>query len=400
MRAPSICALAVVGALSCGDDGTAPPSEGRAGDGAELPDGTIFTRRALLEAVGACVLDNTRAFETTAQALDAAAAAAALDPTKLPEAQAAWRAAIDQWQKLELMQIGPAASSTQPGGTDLRDSIYAWPLTSPCAIDGHLVAQTYASAPNDVLITGRGLGAAEYLLFHDAAENSCTTVDPINSSGTWAALDAPTRATRRAAYSAFLTKDIAARATALFAAWDPAQGNFLSELAGAGDGSKTFTKDRIALNASSDALFYIDWATKDLKVGKPAGVTQCDAATCPEAVESIFARRSKAHVRNNLLGLRMIFTGCGEDGKGLGFDDFLYAVGEGDLGASINADIALAIGAVDAIEEEDLAAAIAADHPSVLAVHHALKQITSVMRSDFVTILDLELPKRVEGDND
>lgn len=395
-----IAGVALV-AYGCSDGPAETVPEDRPGEGVELPDGTIFTRRALLEAVGTCVLSNARTFEERAAALDAAAAAAATDPTKLEDARQAWRDAIDVWQRLEVMQIGPAASSTQPGGVDLRDSVYAWPLTSPCVIDGHLVSETYASSQtDDVLINGRGLGAAEYLLFHDGEGNACAADHELNTNGSWAALDASTRTARRAAYSAFVAKDIATWSSALVRAWDPQDGDFLGELAKAGDTSKTFTRDRIALNASSDALFYIEWATKDLKVGRPAGITQCASATCPDAVESPFAKRSKVHVRNNLVGLRMLFTGCGEDGAGLGFDDFLYSVGQEALGQEIDGSIVSAIAAVDAIEEEDLPEAIVTDSASVSSVHQSLKRISDLFRTDFVTILDLELPKRVEGDND
>jgi predicted lipoprotein len=402
MRTPApVLALLFGVATGGGCDGADPaPPPSTDGEGVQLHDGTVFTRRALLEAVGTCVLENARDFELRAQALDAAAAAASVDPGKRIEAQATWREAADRWQKLELLQIGPAAAGTQPGGADLRDAIYAWPLASACTVDAHIVAETWVAAPDDVLINARGLAAAEYLLFHDAPANACAADDPINTGGAWSALDDATLSARRAEYATFVAADLAEQATALVRAWDPAQGNFLGELAGAGDGSKTFTRQSIALNASSDALFYVDWATKDLKVGRPAGITQCDAAVCPEAVESLFAHRSKEHVRNNLLGLRMLFTGCGEDAKSLGFDDFLYAVGQGDLGASIYRDIVAALAAADAIDEADLAQAVATDHASVVALHGSLKRITDVLRTDLVTLLDLELPKRVEGDND
>lgn len=372
--------------------------ESRPGDGVVLPDGTVFTRHALLEAVSACVLQNARELETRAGAFATAAAAAKREPTQRPAAQAAWREVTSVLQRLEPMQIGPAAPATQPGGVGLRDEIYVWPLTSTCTTDGYLVASTYETRPRDVLASGRGLGAAEYLLFSESAATTCAAGTETHVA--WATLDAQTIAARRAAYASFVADDVAAWSTKLVEAWDPAQGDFTRELTSAGDGSRTFTQDRIAINAVSDALFYVEWATKDLKLGRPAGVTQCDAATCPAEVESPFAGRSLQHVRDNLVGLRMIFTGCGEDAKGLGFDDFLVAVGQADVAATIDRDIVAAIAAIDALGDRDLAVAVTSDLPAVLAAHQALKQVTNVLRTDFVTLLDLELPKRVEGDND
>ena len=40
------------------------------------------------------------------------------------------------------------------------------------------------------------------------------------------------------------------------------------------------------------------------------------------------------------------------------------------------------------------------DVASVRAVHAAVKNLTDVLKTDFVTVLDLELPKKAEGDND
>ena len=50
--------------------------------------------------------------------------------------------------------------------------------------------------------------------------------------------------------------------------------------------------------------------------------------------------------------------------------------------------------------EPDIAAALEVDQASVIALHTALKRITDLMRTELISVLDLELPKRVEGDND
>lgn len=377
------------------EDGGPPP-----GEGAVLEDGTIFTRRALLEAIGTCVLENASTLDERALALEQAVSAAEDDPSLLPAARDRWAEVMETLQRLEPMQLGPGAPSTQPGGKDLRDKMYSWPLTSPCAVDAHLPGEDYDTRPDDVLINARGLGALEYLLFEEATTNACLASHPLNADGVWSTLSAETIRERRAAYAVFVARDVTEWTRALVSAWDPEQGNFAGELALAGSSSKTFTRDSLALNAASDALFYVEWATKDLKVARPAGITQCEAATCPDTLESLYAHRSKSHVRDNLVGFRMAFAGCSEDGAGLGFDDFLYAIGQGPVGREIVEDATAAIAALDAIEEDDLADAIASDRASVVDLHAALKRITDALRTDFLTLLDLELPRRVEGDND
>src|SRR5262249_10862591 len=106
-------------------------SDGRTlGEDAPLPDGGLFHRAAMLQSIGSCVLDRYRAFETSAGELDSAAAIAAADPSEehRTDVRNAWIQAMDLWEQLELFQFGPAASNAQPGGRDLRASIYSWPL--------------------------------------------------------------------------------------------------------------------------------------------------------------------------------------------------------------------------------------------------------------------------------
>ena len=47
-----------------------------------------------------------------------------------------------------------------------------------------------------------------------------------------------------------------------------------------------------------------------------------------------------------------------------------------------------------------VAVTVARDRVVVQNLYIALKKITDIMRSDFVTVLDLEIPKVIEGDND
>lgn len=385
--------------LSCSSGGESPPVDDDAADGVVLPDGRTFTRRALLEDVASCVTTRTAELATTTAALRDATAAAGADPSALEDAREAWRATMAALQQLEPMQVGPAAIKTQLGGRGLRDQMYAWPLVSPCGVSEMLLASGWESPDFDeALINVRGLATAEQLLFAPDAGNGCDADHPMNAEGTWAALGDEEIAARRLAYARAVTEDVDRHAVALRDAWAPSGEDFAGELGRAGDGSRTFSREALALNAISDALFYVEYATKDLKVARPAGLTGCDAASCPELVESPWAGTSVAHLRDDLLGFRAIFDGCTEGA--LGFDDYLTAAGAPDLAASLHTGIDEAVAAVDAIEEADLAAALAADPASVTTLHAALKRITDLLRTQFLSVLDLEIPRRVEGDND
>lgn len=362
---------------------------------------TSITRGAVLESVAACQMDVLATFRDVSAAFDTAAAAAKNDSTKRNEARIAWTKAMDVWQQAEVFQFGPAGPSTTPGGLSLRDHIYSWPLVSRCLVEQNIVSKVYANADfgSTSLVNMRGLAAAEYLLFYDAADNACSPSTAINASGQWAALGADEIAARKAAYASAVATAVATNAQTLEKAWRADGGNFLGQFLKAGSSGSVYTTEQVALNAVSDAMFYIELPLKDLKLARPLGLKDCEAASCPEAVESRYAGRSRAHIRNNLVGFRMIMMGC-EAGGDIGFDDLLEASNAGPLAAKLKSNLELAIAAADAVPQDDLAAALNTSPATVLDLYTAIKNITDLMKTEFVSVLDLEAPKALEGDND
>lgn len=361
-----------------------------------------FTRAALLRSAADCTLGQARAFEVVAQALRDATRAHAQQRSAQSgaAARAAWVQAMASWQQSELFQLGPAAHASEPGGQDLRDQIYAWPLVSRCRVDEQLVAQAYAQPSFATsLVNGRGLSAIEYLLFRDDVTNACSSFSTINADGSWAALGPEQLGQRRADYAAAVADDIVARAAALRLAWEPTGGDFHRQLAQAGAGSAVYASEQAALNALSHTLFYADKQIKDWKVGRPVGLIDCFTGTCPEALESPYAQVSTLNVRLNLVAFRRVFAGCGEGGAGLGFDDWLRAVGAGELADRMLAALDAAQAAADALDPP-LEQAISVAPDRVLALHAAVKGLTDPLKTEFITVLNLELPTTSEGDND
>lgn len=391
--------LAGVIAYSCSQSTSTAPSSTN-GEGVVLPDGTVFTRAALLDAFGACILSEITEFEAQSRAFATAANAAVADPSALEAARLEWEKTIDIWQRLEVMQVGPAGRRTQPGGLDFRDSIYAFPHQDRCEIDENLTTESYAVDANEVSSEAQGLGAAEYLLFSAAVENECAPENEINTTGGWASIDDGTLRLRRARYAAFAADGVAETAASLLEAWSPEGEDFLAELTRAGAGSRTYGRKRVALNAVSDALAYVDWGVKDNKLARPLGLRGCGQMDCADYLEAKYSRRSKEHLRNNLIGFRKLFMGCGTDGAGLGFDDYLYAIGSPALAAEIDGVSQAALDGIAAIEEADLVTALETDKPSLLAVHETLGTLGGLLLNDLLVALNLELPQMVQGDND
>ncbi|MDY7226617.1 imelysin family protein [Hyalangium rubrum] len=361
------------------------------------------TRTALLGAFGACVVTSARDFQQVAAELETATAALAAQPgdSTRNAARAAYHRAMDAWQILETMQVGPAAPRSMPGGAELRDNIYSWPLVSRCAIEEQLVSRSYESQdfPNS-LISRRGLYAVEYLLFYEGTDTACGPTSPIVSGGTWAALSTEEKQARKRAYAAAAAEDVHRRAVQLTEAWEPGKGDFAKTLETAGPGNTVYATSQAGLNSVSDALFYVEQTVKDTKLARPLGLRDCDGDTCPEYLESQFAARSKANVRSNLVGYRRVMEGCGPDFSGVAFDDLLVAVGSEALATKLHERGAAAQAALEAVNESDLVQALDQDKASVRALYDGVKGMTDVLKTELVTVLDLELPQTVEGDND
>lgn len=389
-----------------GSGGSAPSvgsggSGGSAGSPAVPGPDTPFSKQALLEAAGQCALARYREVEQKTAELSQRAGAWASDPSDATrgQLQQAWLEAMQAWQVAEVFRFGPAAVSSDPGGQDLRDQIYAFPFQSRCKIDEALVDQSYASDFAALTFNRKGFGALEYLIFYGGSDNGCTAFSPINGDGTWAALSAEELLARKSGYAAAAAADLKQQSSKLVAAWSPDGGNFAATLLAAGSSQSPYTSEQHALNAVSDALFYIEKEVKDFKLGKPLGLYECVSDTCPSALESLYAARSQSFISQNLRGFRLLFQGCGPDYSGLGFDDWLTAVGAGDLSARMLQALTAAERAVAALDPT-LDQALTSNPTPAREVHAVLKVLTDLLKADFVTALNLELPKAAEGDND
>jgi predicted lipoprotein len=341
------------------------------------------------EAIQPALADASAAVDALVLALDAWAAADADGADAAREAaRDAWWGAMTAWQRVEPMQVGPAATAiADPLGLDLRDAITSWPTINPCRVDQETAAGAFTEAgwADGLLVNATGLDALEHLLWA-GPENACPAQVTPNSDGAWDALGEAEIALRRADQAAALGDALVADVDALVDAW----ADLAPRLA-----EDAYPSDAEALQAVYNALFYLETVTRERKLALPLGVQDCAAAACPEEAESLPSGGSTAWVAENLRGFRTLFTG----GEGEGLDDLLAAAGHGELADALLADVDAAIALADALDLP-VDRAVAEAPTELQALHDAVKDVTDRYRADVRTVLSLQVPAEAAGDVD
>jgi predicted lipoprotein len=314
----------------------------------------------------------------------------------LAAARGAFSQAIDAWEMADAMLVGPAAMDHRA----LRDRIYGWPLLSTCGLDRDTAssfAEPASYDPATRLVNTRSLAAVEYLLYSAQTAHTC----PTTPTG-WDALGG-NLALARCRHALAIANDVSVHAAALATAWRGDGGNYAAQLALAGRTGSAIASAQDAVNLISDAMFYADSVVKDMKLGEAAGiaVNACGAvdAPCEREVELRYADRSSAAIRINLRALRQLFTGTAPTGDGPAFDDFLTALGHADVADRMRGKLDAAIAAADALPDSFLAA-LAQHYDQVVATYRAIDAFTDDLKSQFLTLLALEIPDDVATDND
>ena len=342
---------------------------------------TFATRAAMLPS----------AIRTHCDALDAGQPAATLET-----ARDAFTATIDAWERAEAVLVGPAAMDHGK----LRSELYAWPLLSPCELDRDVAGRWAAPASYDVgaeLVNARSLTAVEYLLYPTTTAHSC-----VSAPTGWDALGADLpRARCRLALA--IATDVAAKGDELHAAWRADGGDYIGELANAGTSASSIASAQVAVNLISDGVFYVDEMVKDMKLAESAGIAVNSCQTvqtpCVREVELRFSDRAAFALRANLDSLREVFTGTTPSKDGPGFDDFMRALGQPELADRMTANLDAAIASTAALPDSFLTA-LDTDYAKVLATHAAVRAFTDDLKSQFLAVLDLEIPDDVAADND
>jgi len=196
---------------------------------------------------------------------------------------------------------------------------------------------------------------------------------------------------RKARYAAAISADLRTQSQALIDAWSPSGDNFLESFKLA----QGYPSEQEALNVLGWALIYVEREMKDWKLGIPAGYTM----TAPVSLaETPYAGLGTEALRENLRGFRALFQGCGAQGEGIGFDDWLEDAGHGELSGMIIEAYDASQRALDALPPMPMASKEQLD-----SAYMTLRVLTNLLKGDLFgagSPLGLKLPASVEGDTD
>ena len=353
--------------------------------------GGDFSKKLLLQSAGACSAYQACLFSEAAFELGRQVTLYADDPTdeRLENARAAWIDAVVVWSKTTPSQFGPVASVTSDAyhGRGIGAFIHAWPSVNRCEVEKRVISRAYESGYDGIVPSGRGLSALEYLLFYDGSDTVCSA----NSSTgkTWVELSSAEIAQAKRDYAKSLVGDVYLKAEELVSVWAKDGENFSAAL----ESAEGYGSEQEALNVVAWSFYYAHDYLRDLKVGPLAGI-----GTALRNDLTPYAQVDLESAIANLEAFRALFQGCGEDGGGIGFDDWLVAVGAGELAQGI-------LEALDDIEAR--AAGLPPLHtatPEDMATFYAdLKVLTDLLKGQFFgsgSVLNLKLPASAASDTD
>lgn len=348
-------------------------------------------------------LEKTEILKTKLQALENEIVTNSGDGGEfLTAAQDAWKDAMLVWESLEMLEFGPAGSSSVSlGGKGYRDEIYSWPTTSTCAIDQVIVNNEFKTANflDSKLINIYGLDALEYLLFYQELDNSCAAQIDINADATWLALTEDEIYLRRAEFAVVIATKIDLDARALLNEWKSTGENFIDSFDNAGIDKSIYSTSQKAVNAVFAGLFYLDLNVKDVKIAKPFSLGSASTTTLDASkLEFKYASFNQESVVANIKMFKLVFQG-GEHSSGYGLEDLLIANNASSTATEILSQINVTISAFEALASYETII-ISNDTTAIASAYEELKKLTILMKEDLVVALSLEIPNEGAGDND
>lgn len=321
-------------------------------------------------------------------------------------AKGQWRQTMLSFHKVDAAPVGPMTDD----GLFIAQNLYAWPNVNSCTIDVEVEKLARTKVPNRrLLVNAKGLGAVEYLLFSEVDSSNCPLGSPrFANLKKWLEKEEREKKLDRCQFALQLTSELVTHAGSLEEAWDPAGANFSKVMV---DGLR-YPTVKEAVNDLSDAIFMIE-KIKDERLGVPLGLhNSCPTSKCEDQIEHPWSGLPFEAMQARLEGFKQVFFGSSHPGlSGYGFDDDLKSMGREDVAQRMQQAVELA--------EAQLAKTKAAgSYPEQLSkmdagacqntssevplcrLFRSVREISNLMKTDFLTALSLRAPPVFQGDND
>ncbi len=393
-------------ALTCASACDSASSDAASGTSTAATNGSVegVTQESVLQNIVSKVLTpTTAAFADQANRLQEAIAtwdaANGMGETEQAAVREVFLDAMTSWQQLEVMQLGPLASSLAGiAGEDIRDAVYSWPTADTCRIDRNIAERAYTETDFFVtqLVWAYGLDALEYLLFATSTAHSCPP--QVQLDGPWSELGDDGIWQRRAEYAHVLAQEIVRHANDVKSRWS-SEGVFASHLSRPGEGDSPYANADTALNEVFRAMFYVYTITGHRKLETPLGLREgCSAPPCIELFELPHSGASTQAIVANLQGVKHLVQG-GSSAGGVGLDALLVEIGASsvatDLHEALDAAIAFAQeldGSLQTVANDDV--------QQLTILRDRTKTVGDILKGPLVMALRLTVPQEAAGDND
>ncbi len=283
----------------------------------------------------------------------------------LGSAKAAWLSAYAAWQSANAFNFGPAGEDGLRKG--LIEEVGTWPVAVG-KVENAITAADHSLSGFDR--DARGFLAIEYLLFGGGEAEVLQQYEGSSS---------------RRAHLKALTADVLARVQDVNEAWEGYEAEFVSN-----NGTDA---------GSSTSRLYNEWvrsfeSAKNFKVGLPAGKRPGQVQSEPQLVEAFYSATSLAQLKAHLQAIEDIYYGGGEGNRqGPSLKTYLdNVVGGTALIAESEAQWANVMAALEAVPEgQPFRELIAAEDPTVEALHTELQRQTRFFKSDMSSLLGIAI---------
>lgn len=329
------------------------------------------------------------------------------EQSHLVRVQEQWKKTMLAYHRLDAIPIGPLADQK------IANNIYSWPTVNFCGIDLEVARLAKGTGEDSLPINKKGLGALEYLLYSASNKTACPNSFLNKDAVEWVAKTETEKNVDRCLFEEKIIGDLEERAKELYSAWDVSQKNYSKTLI---DKSQ-YATTKAAINAMTDALFSVE-VIKDTKLGLPLGIIKgCEdpSGKCPQFAEHELSGLALESIEAQLVTFKEAFFGSvSPKTKAFGFDDYLISKGHSELVEEFDRKIKTVETSVlgdqakgviqDLIIATDKASCVL-DSPSLsqqpaCQLFFDVRELTLLLKVEFLTVLSLEAPATFQGDND